>query len=151
MTNVRSHVSSVEDAAQHRDRVLVIEDDFDIQQSLAQILQEEGYDVDCAFDGAEGLAKLRANDVKPSVIILDLWMPRMNGFGFRSAQLASPDTADIPVVVVTAGGVAPNEKAILGLAYVMHKPVDLDILLRVVRRLASTGHGHRPHAHAGLH
>jgi DNA-binding response OmpR family regulator len=141
----------VEDGVAHKDRVLVIEDDVDIQHSLAQLLEEEGYAVDVASDGAEGLVKLRSGDEKPSVIILDLWMPRMNGFGFRSAQLASPDTADIPVVVVTAGGVAPNEKAILGLAYVLHKPVDLDILLRVVRRLSSTAHAHRLHAPAGLH
>jgi CheY-like chemotaxis protein len=70
-------------------------------------------------------------------MILDLYMPRMNGFEFRKAQLASAETAEIPVVVVTAGGVAPNEMAALGLTYVLRKPVDLEILLRVVRRLAS--------------
>jgi CheY-like chemotaxis protein len=116
--------------------VLVIEDDADIQETLAEVLKGEGYGVDCARDGVEALAKLHAG-ARPSVILLDLWMPRMNGFGFRSAQLASPETADIPVVVVTAGGVAPREMAMLGLAYVLHKPLDLDILLRVVRRLAS--------------
>lgn len=148
MAICRSHVFWVENGLPHRDRVLIIEDDMDIQQALAQVLDEEGYDVDCASDGAEALEKLRSGGVKPSAIVLDLWMPRMNGFGFRSAQLASPDTADIPVVVVTAGGVAPREKAMLGLAYVMHKPVDLEVLLRVVRRLASTTHanGHRGHA-----
>jgi two-component system response regulator MprA len=116
--------------------VLVIEDDADIQETLAQVLRDEGYGVDCANDGAEALAKLRAG-ARPSVILLDLWMPRMNGFGFRSAQLSSAETADIPVVVVTAGGVARHEMAVLGLAYVLHKPIDLDILLRVVRRLSS--------------
>jgi CheY-like chemotaxis protein len=127
----------------HAASVLVIEDDVDIQQTLAQVLVDEGYEVDCAPDGAEALEKLKGG-ARPSVILLDLWMPRMNGFGFRSAQLASAETADIPVVVVTAGGVAPHEMAILGLAYVLHKPVDLDILLRVVRRLSSRP---RPPAH----
>jgi len=138
----------VENGVPHRARVLVIEDDLDIQQALAQVLDEEGYDVDSASDGAEALEKLRSGGVKPSAIVLDLWMPRMNGFGFRSAQLASPDTADIPVVVVTAGGVAPKEKELLGLAYVLHKPVDLEVLLRVVRRLSSTARTNEYRSHA---
>jgi DNA-binding response OmpR family regulator len=118
-------------------RVLVIEDDLDIQQALAQVLTDDGYEAECASDGGEALVKLRERSDKPSVIILDLWMPGMDGFGFRRAQLASDETADIPVVVVTAAGVAPTEMAALGLAYVLRKPVDLDILLRVVRRLSS--------------
>lgn len=120
-----------------RSMILVIEDDSDIQETLAQVLADDGYEVDCASDGAEALAKLHARSDKPSVIILDLWMPGMDGFDFRRAQLASAETADIPVVVVTAAGVAPTEMAALGLAYVLRKPVDLDILLRVVRRLSS--------------
>ena len=131
-------------------RVLVIEDDVDIQQALAQVLADDGYEVDCAADGADGLAKVRASSDKPSVIILDLWMPGMDGFAFRRAQLDSPETADIPVVVVTAAGVAPMEMAALGLAYVLRKPVDLDILLRVVRRLSSLAAktSYQPHPHA---
>ena len=129
--------SSMSADGTRRFSVLVIEDDLDVQQALAQTLTDEGYDVDCAEDGAAALARLRASVEKPSVMILDLRMPRLDGFGFRKAQLASADTADIPVVVVTAGGVAPNEMAALGLAYVLQKPVDLEILLRVVRRLAS--------------
>jgi len=120
-----------------RSRVLVIEDDLDIQQALGQVLADEGYEVELAADGAEGLSKIQDGSDKPSLIILDLWMPGLDGFGFRRAQLASDETADIPVIVVTAAGVAPMEMAQLGLAYVLRKPVDLDILLRVVRRLSS--------------
>jgi CheY-like chemotaxis protein len=132
-----TNFSSMSDDTPRRGPVLIVEDDYDVRQTLAQVLIDEGYDVACAEDGADALAKVRAGPAKPAVIILDLWMPRMNGFEFRSAQLASPDTADIPVVVVTAAGVAPNEMAALGLAYVLHKPADLDILLRVVRRLSA--------------
>jgi CheY-like chemotaxis protein len=135
--------------ASHGFSVLVIEDDFDVQQALSQVLADEGYAVSCAEDGAAALAKLRAGGEKPSVMILDLWMPRMNGFEFRKAQLGSAETADIPVVVVTAGGVAPHEMATLGLTYVLPKPVDLEILLRVVRRLAS-GVNTRPTWSGGL-
>jgi two-component system response regulator MprA len=120
-----------------RSPVLIVEDDFAVQEALAQVLIDEGYDVECAADGAEALRRLHAGGGKPSLIILDLWMPRMDGFAFRSAQLASEATADIPVVVVTAAGVAPNEMARLGLSYVLRKPIDLQILLRVVRRLSS--------------
>jgi CheY-like chemotaxis protein len=125
------------DANPTRTPVLIIEDDFSIQEALAQVLMGEGYDVECAADGAEALSKLREGGIKPSLILLDLWMPRMDGFAFRAAQVASPQTADIPVVVVTAAGVAPNEMARLGLTYVLRKPVDLEILLRVVRRLTT--------------
>jgi DNA-binding response OmpR family regulator len=131
-------------------RVLVIEDDVDIQQALAQVLADDGYNVECASDGAEGLSKVRAGSEKPAVIILDMWMPGMDGFAFRRAQLDLPETAEIPVVVVTAAGVAPTEMAALGLAYVLRKPVDLDILLRVVRRLSSrvARATYQPHPHA---
>jgi DNA-binding response OmpR family regulator len=132
-----------------RSRVLVIEDDVDIQQALGQVLADEGYEVDLAADGAEGLSKIHDGTDKPSVIILDLWMPGLDGFGFRRAQLASEETSDIPVIVVTAAGVAPTEMASLGLAYVLRKPVDLDILLRVVRRLSSRPHKPQYHSHPG--
>jgi CheY-like chemotaxis protein len=132
----RPQLCLVSEGSAQRAPILVIEDDYAVREALAQVLMDEGYDVDCAEDGAAALERLRTS-AKPSCIILDLWMPRLNGFGFREAQLASEETAHIPVVVVTAGGVAPKEMAALGLAYVLHKPVDLDILLRVVRRLSS--------------
>jgi two-component system, chemotaxis family, chemotaxis protein CheY len=131
-----SQASTMNDALPRPASVLVIEDDVDVRQVLAQVLTDEGYGVDCAEDGAAGLAKLQGG-ARPSVILLDLWMPRVDGFAFRSAQLARAETADIPVVVVTAGGVAPQEMAALGLTYVLRKPPDLEILLRVVRRLSS--------------
>jgi len=121
--------------------VLVVEDDQAIRATLAELLVDEGYDVDCAADGNEALAMLHSERRKPAVIVLDLWMPHMDGLAFRAAQLSEADTKDIPVVVVTAGGVAPGETAALGLAYVLRKPVDVDLLLRVVRRLAARGHG----------
>jgi CheY-like chemotaxis protein len=115
---------------------MVIEDDFDVRAALTEALTEEGYRVAVASDGAEALATLH-DGTKPSLIILDMWMPKMGGMEFRAAQLAEPDLAGIPVVVVTAGGVAPREMAQLGLAYVLRKPIDLDVLLRVVRRLSA--------------
>jgi CheY-like chemotaxis protein len=119
----------------------MIEDDFDIRTTLADILIDEGYEVECAGDGAEALSVLHAGR-RPSLIILDLWMPRMGGLEFRAAQLAEAELADIPVVVVTAGGVAPRETAALGLAYVLRKPIDVDVLLRVVRRLSAQPRAH---------
>jgi CheY-like chemotaxis protein len=116
--------------------VLVIEDDYDVRTALTEALTDEGYDVACAADGAEALATLHDGTI-PALIILDLWMPKMGGLEFRAAQLKEPNLAGIPVVVVTAGGVAPREMAGLGLAYVLRKPVDLEVLLRVVRRLSA--------------
>jgi CheY-like chemotaxis protein len=132
---------------EHHSPVLIVEDDVDVRGTLSDVLVDEGYEVAGAEDGAEALASLHAG-LRPSVIILDLWLPRMGGLEFRAAQLAEEELANIPVVVVTAGGVAPREMAALGLAYVLRKPIDLDVLLRVIRRLSArtlmTG-AHPPH------
>jgi CheY-like chemotaxis protein len=127
-----------------RNPILVIEDDREIRETLAEVLHDEGYEVDSVADAREAWAGLQGGRDKPSLIILDLWLPGMHGLEFRAIQLAHPETADIPVVVVTAGGVAPRETAALGLSYVLRKPLDLELLLRVVRRLSSSSGGKRP-------
>jgi CheY-like chemotaxis protein len=124
--------------------ILVIEDDREIREALADVLHGEGYEVKCAVDAREAWAGLQGGWDKPSLIILDLWLPGMHGLEFRAIQLATPETADIPVVVVTAGGVAPQEAAALGLSYVLRKPLDIELFLRVVRRLSSWSGDKRP-------
>src|SRR3954470_12387725 len=83
-------------------RVLVVDDDPDIRESVRLVLEDEGYEVEEAADGAAALALLRAATTRPDVILLDLMMPVMNGWQFRAAQLADDDLADIPVIVLSA-------------------------------------------------
>lgn len=120
-------------------RVLVVEDDADIRDALGLALNEAGYDAFAVEDGEQALEWLR-HEVAPNVILLDMMMPRMNGWQFRNAQRADPALAEIPVIVVSAA--ADNALRAAGAAKalevdaVLRKPVDLDELFRAVDRAA---------------
>src|SRR5215217_6053475 len=101
-------------------RVLVVEDDYDLREMMAQLLRSEGFEPEVAGDGVEALAKLHALPDHPHVILLDMMMPRMDGWAFRRQQEREPDLAGIPVVVVSA---APREQlAAISAAAVVSKP-----------------------------
>ena len=113
--------------------VLIIEDDDDIRDGLRQLLEAEGYIVDAAQDGREGLA-LAAQSSPPRVILLDLMMPTMNGWEFLEARRKDPRLAKVPVVVVSATG----HPARLGeVTAFFRKPVDVERLLEVVHHFAT--------------
>jgi CheY-like chemotaxis protein len=113
--------------------ILLVEDDFDVREALAETLREEGYDVDCASDGVEALEYLRAGR-SPGLILLDLMMPRMSGSEFRLEQLKDPSLSHYPVVLLSADG-RMREKAItLQTAGAVRKPIDLDELMGIIRR-----------------
>jgi CheY-like chemotaxis protein len=118
-------------------RVLVVDDDADIRDALNMALTEEGYDAHGVEDGEKALEWLR-REPPPNVILLDMMMPRMNGWQFRNAQRADPQLAEIPVIVVSAA--ADNALRAAGAAKalevdaVLRKPVDLDELFRAVER-----------------
>jgi CheY-like chemotaxis protein len=82
-------------------QVLVVDDDPDVREALAFALGDDGFDVLLAADGAEALSTLAAG-AAPRAIVLDLGMPRMNGWQFRDLQKRDPALARIPVVVMTA-------------------------------------------------
>lgn len=111
-------------------RILIIDDDQDIRESLEDILEMEGYHVLSARDGAEALRVLEEGR-PPSIILLDLMMPTMSGWQFAPALQQDPALRDIPVVVITANDkgrqLAPDN--IVGL---FSKPLDLEQLLRCI-------------------
>ncbi len=121
--------------------VLVVDDDRDICEVIQTILELQGYEVLTARDGADALAQLRAG-ARPSVIILDLMMPRMNGLQFRDEQTRDPALRAIPVVVLSGDGKAEAKGAALGVQG-LRKPVELAALLDAVQRSsrASSGAG----------
>jgi signal transduction histidine kinase len=84
-----------------RRRILVVEDDPEILGALSGLLEEEGYDVQSVSDARDALERLRTGPV-PEVIILDLMMPGMDGWEFRTIQRADPNLASIPVVAISA-------------------------------------------------
>lgn len=100
-------------------RVLVVDDDLDLREALADLLREAGWEVVCAENGLEALLLLGGAPV--DVILLDYMMPVMNGREFRAAQLARPDLAAIPVVLASAALARP-EAGSLAPAAVLPKP-----------------------------
>jgi CheY-like chemotaxis protein len=113
--------------------VLLVDDDEDIREALRAILEDEGFDVKVARDGSDALATLR-DGLRPDVIVLDLMMPVMSGWQFRSAQREDPSLSGIPVVVLSATYEQPEDLAV---AASLRKPIDIDRLLEVVARAAA--------------
>jgi CheY-like chemotaxis protein len=115
-------------------RILVVEDDAAIREVLTEILELDGYLVDAASNGDEGIKALEQNPL-PDLILLDLMMPVKDGFAFRNEQVANPQWATIPVIVLSANA---NLEARLdqmgsGKLPFLKKPVDLDTILYSIR------------------
>ena len=113
--------------------VLLVEDDPELREALAQVLSDEGYRLSGVRNGLEAIRSLQDGD-RPGVILLDLSMPVVNGWEFRIHQKRTPSMADIPVVVITAGHYSREEIAWLEPAAFLQKPIDLQRLLDTVRR-----------------
>jgi CheY-like chemotaxis protein len=114
-----------------RKPVLIVDDDEFAREALATFLAAEGYPVLEAPDGRVALDRLQESAV--GAILLDIMMPVMNGWEFRSAQLDDPVLAEIPVMVITADPGARSRAASLGIGY-MTKPIQFDRLLEFVGR-----------------
>lgn len=117
-----------------QEQVLVVENDPDIRAAVAETLALEGYRVSQAANGSEGLKRARSEH--PDVILLDLMMPVMDGWGFRAQQEADPSISGIPVVVVTACPPQDPRLRALRPTALLLKPFNLDDLVDVVRRCA---------------
>jgi two-component system chemotaxis response regulator CheY len=116
--------------------VFIIDDDHGIRESVSGLLDGEGYACAGFADGMEALAALRRG-LKPSVILLDIAMPRMDGWDFRNAQRADPTLKDVPVAIVTAAGFSEGTiRTQFGDVCVLRKPPAPGELLATVARLA---------------
>ena len=109
-------------------RILVVDDDAAIRQSLREVLADEGYDVVVAADGRQALALMSP---RPALLLIDLMMPELDGWElFDELQRTAP-LAGIPVCVLSAIASHAPPKA----SAVLQKPIDLDELLATVARL----------------
>ncbi len=116
-------------------RILVVEDDSDLRRSLAEVLEDEGCEVACATDGVDALRQLEGR-AAPAAILLDLTMPGMDGWTFRSRQRSDPRLAAIPTVVISAAyGSDPRNVAELAPAAFLSKPFDLGTLIDALKRV----------------
>jgi CheY-like chemotaxis protein len=109
--------------------ILVIDDDVAATESLTDILTAEGYSVASAKNGKEALQHLRGVP-PPRLIILDLFMPEMDGWEFRREQLKDAKLRDIPVVVMTGASVYAGIDANV----IVHKPLDVARFVSLIER-----------------
>jgi len=116
-------------AAEHRRRILVIEDNRDSADSLKLLLETCGFDVTVAYTGWQGLAAARA--VQPSIVVCDIGLPGMDGFALASALRRHPGTARARLIAVTGYGRDEDRRRALRSGFDVHlvKPVEPDLLL----------------------
>jgi CheY-like chemotaxis protein len=113
--------------------ILVVDDDPDIREAISNALSDEGYQVTGASNGREALAQLRGQ-TRPSLILLDMMMPEMDGWRFRLELKKLPELASIPVVILSAHGNVRDAALALGAADYLRKPLRLDSLLEIAER-----------------
>lgn len=116
--------------------ILLAEDDCDLREAMADTLQDSGYSVAAVANGLECLEWLREAERPPSLILLDLMMPVMDGWQFRIEQLKDPRLAAIPVVILSA----MESPALSANVPYLKKPVKVQPLLDVVARYSGAGH-----------
>ena len=117
--------------------VLIIEDDDGVAESLAAILREEGYFVESATNGAEALRRLGERPL-PTLILLDLMMPVVDGIDFRRRQLADAELSKIPVIIISARPDVAEQAQTLHADAFLQKPMSFEELLHVVQNRAVT-------------
>ena len=121
--------------------VLVVEDDQDGRELLGELLSLYGFRPVLAHDGLAALEALRSE--RPCMILLDLMMPRMNGWEFRQAQLGDPAIEHIPVVVVSADGNLARKADEVRAAAFVRKPIDTSELLQAIEKHCAPPDGRR--------
>jgi CheY-like chemotaxis protein len=118
--------------------VLVVDDDDDLRESIEVVLSARGHRVATAADGHEALAWLRRQPANPCVVLLDLMMPRMNGFELRARMIADPELAAIPVVIITGAGLLADTNSSSLQTEVLRKPIEPSTLLRTVGKFCAS-------------
>lgn len=119
--------------------VLIVEDDEDVRETIAEVLEDQHISWIAAPNGAEALAALERAP-SPCVILLDLMMPVMDGWEFRRVLLEDPRLAEVPVVILSAHSDLQKAAAALRAAAHLPKPIQLERLVDVVEEhCGSTG------------
>lgn len=124
-------------------RLLVVDDDPTIREMLEMVLDSEGYAVTTAQHGLAAFALL--DEVRPHVILLDMKMPVMDGWGFLERYRQRPDPK-VPVVVLTAAQDDARRAGEVGADAYVAKPFAIDDLIRVLDRCLASGAGACAHA-----
>lgn len=118
-------------------RIVVIEDDRDIRESITEVLETEGYQVTTASNGEEGL-KILDTSARPGLILLDLMMPVKDGFQFWEDLSKLPELSTIPIVIMSAAGRMDEKRTRIPAREYLRKPIELDQLLTTVEKHIGT-------------
>ncbi len=118
-------------------RVLLIEDEMNISEAIRFILSRDGYEVVAVHDGAMAVSAVQ--DASPDLVILDLMLPNMSGLEILTSLRANPQTADLPVMMLTAKGQGRDREAAerAGANHFMTKPFSNDDMRAAVRALTA--------------
>ncbi len=118
-----------------RSCVVLVDDEPSIRETIGFILDAEGIEVATAPDGVEGLSKVR--NLRPKVVLLDVMMPRMDGYEVCRAIRQDPNLLGTYVIILTAKGQKSDEaKAIeVGADLYLSKPFDDEVVLKVIREV----------------
>lgn len=119
-----------------QDYLLIVEDDRDILRLLDAALTFRGYRVILAHNGKEALEIIQLK--RPQIIITDIMMPQLDGFGLVHRLRIHPETCNIPVVFITATFVAPEDRDFalnIGATRFIQKPVDMEKFLSTIEEL----------------
>lgn len=120
--------------------LLVVEDDPDILKLLDTTLKFKGYRVVTAHNGRDGLEVIQRE--RPAIVIADIMMPKLDGFGLVHRLRINPETRDIPVVFITATYVTLEDREFalnIGATRFLQKPVDLEKFLKTIDEVLQQG------------
>lgn len=117
--------------------IYIVEDDSDIRDAFTEILSElNDYKVDAAENGRIGIDKLKTLTDLPDLILLDVLMPVLDGFGFRKEQLEDPRLAEIPIIVLSASHKITDLAEKMQAKAYLKKPINIEELLDAVEQYA---------------
>ena len=114
-------------------QILIVDDDEDVRDAVADVLADEGYGVTGVSSGREALQHLQ-DHMLPSLILLDMMMPEMDGWLLRQELKKSPDLASIPIVILSGHGDVRDAALALGAVDYLRKPLRMDSLLEIAER-----------------
>jgi CheY-like chemotaxis protein len=124
--------------------VLVVEDDQEVRDAIAEVLADSEYKAVSAANGEEALERLRSASVRPCLILLDVMMPTMDGWAFRAEQERDPSVKDIPVILLSAHADVKSAALQMNAAGFLVKPVAVDTLLDTVERFCALDRARSP-------
>ncbi len=115
-------------------KILLIDDDADNIKNLSSLLKLYGFEVSCAHSGREGLKA--AKETKPGIILLDVWLPDIDGYRVASELKKDPETSGIPLIFISGDGALDSEKSLAcGADYFITKPIDPKELNEKIHKL----------------